>query len=454
MARGDVIFYFGGAFLLGILAASFSPKLILAAVPLFLILTQKFNLKISASATGIFVFGVFYFYFLPNFRNQTLQIPAETAIKGVVLSEPIQYPKYEKIEIRLAPPLSGKANIIASPWGIYGPGDILVLTDGEISKENGALKIAFPKISVAGSDAHVLEFALQKFKGKIIGIYRKSFPGDSAALLSGIMLGARNDFSEGMKTAMRGSGTTHLVALSGYNIAILMLAISYLLGRFLRRNATFWVTTAVITLFVLMVGAGASIVRAASMGFLALLAGQVGRMYNFRNAAIFAAVLMVLYDPRIMRFDLGFELSFAALLGITYISPAFQKIMGWTKENFGGLKEQALTTFSAEIAVLPFIVFNFSYFSLFGIVANVLILWLVPPLMFLGFIFALISLISEPLGFALSWLIQIILSYMLLVIRFFGRFSVPLTGNFWVFVFVYALMLGSIFYFAYAKKRI
>jgi competence protein ComEC len=287
-----------------------------------------------------------------------------------------------------------------------------------------------------------------------VGIYRRNFSGDSGALLSGIMLGARADFSEEMKLAMQGSGTTHLVALSGYNIAVLMLAISYALGRFLKRNLTFWLTTIAIILFVLMVGAGASVTRAALMGFLALLSGRVGRAYDFRNAAILAAVLMVLYDPRVLRFDLGFGLSFAALLGITLISPALKKLFGWTKENFSEIKEQALTTFSAELAVMPLIVFNFSYFSIFGVLANILILWLVPLLMFLGFIFGLLALISEPLGFAISWLMQIILFYMLAVIKFFGKFSLPLALNFWIFGLIYILAISSIFYFAYAKKRL
>lgn len=454
MAKGDVIFFFGGVFLLGVLGASFSPAWIWAAVPLCIVSSQKFSLKISASLAGIFVLGALYFYFLPNFKNQTFVIPADTTVRGVVLSEPIQYPKYERVEINLLPPFSGRAIIISSPWSVYKTGDVLAVTKGEVSAPNSMLTMAFPKISLEGNRTRGLALSLQKFKNKIVSVYRRSFSGDSEALLSGIMLGVRNDFSEDMRAAMRGSGTTHLVALSGYNIAILMLAISYVLGRFLSRNLTFWLTTLAIVLFVLMVGAGASVVRAALMGFLALLAGQAGRIYDFRNAAVLAASIMVIYDPRILRFDLGFQLSFAALLGITFISPALQKLLNRSKDNLSEIKEQALTTFSAELAVMPLIVFNFSYFSILGVIANIFILWLVPPLMLLGFIFAILSLIAEPLGFALSWLLQIILSYMLSVIKLFGKFSLPLAFNFWIFGLIYILAIGSIFYFAYAKKRL
>ena len=108
---------------------------------------------------------------------------------------------------------------------------------------------------------------------------------------------------------MSQSGTTHLVALSGYNITVIAIAVSTLLSYFLRRRIVFWLSILTIIAFVLMTGAEASVVRAAIMGGIILLAKQIGRIHSMRNAIVFAALLMVLFNPKILRFDIGFQLS-------------------------------------------------------------------------------------------------------------------------------------------------
>ena len=132
---------------------------------------------------------------------------------------------------------------------------------------------------------------------------------------------------------MAKSGTTHLVALSGQNITIIVIAISSFFGFFARRKSVFWLTLLIIIFFVLMTGAEASVVRAAVMGGIILLAKQIGRVHSIRNAIAAAAFIMILYNPKIFRFDVGFQLSFMALLGIVYLSPAIRKFLKMKEED-------------------------------------------------------------------------------------------------------------------------
>ena len=130
-------------------------------------------------------------------------------------------------------------------------------------------------------------------------------PAEEAAFLSGLTLGERSDFSPEFKEALQTSGTTHLVALSGYNVSIVIVATMALLTSFLKRRIAFIVAFIFLVAFVLMTGAEASVVRAAIMGALVVIATESGRIFNPRNAITLAGLLMVLINPKVLVFDAG-----------------------------------------------------------------------------------------------------------------------------------------------------
>jgi len=176
-------------------------------------------------------------------------------------------------------------------------------------------------------------------------------PFEEAAFLSGLTLGGRSDFSKNFKEAMKKSGTTHLVALSGYNITIIAWAMANFFAFFFKRKKVFALTTMAIIGFVIMTGAEASVTRAAVMGMLILLASQVGRIYDVRNALMLAGLVMVLLNPKILTYDLGFQFSFLALMGIVYLKPAIQKFFNISEDTgFLSLKDHFLNTTAAQIA--------------------------------------------------------------------------------------------------------
>jgi len=106
-----------------------------------------------------------------------------------------------------------------------------------------------------------------------------------AAFLGGLLLGEKRGLPADLMADFSRTGTTHIIALSGYNITIIAVALMALFNFFMvRRQISFWLSMTVIILFVLLTGASASVVRAAVMGILVLLAQQVGRLYQIRNA--------------------------------------------------------------------------------------------------------------------------------------------------------------------------
>lgn len=432
----DIAFYFISFFLVGVFIASF--KLSFPIILLFAFLTATillfFNLRWLMILSLVIIIGAFYYNWHDARQIQILNIPfgEKIVFTGIVADYPERGDK-QKLIINLQTPYSGKilANLQLYPSFNYGD---LIKFEGVIKKPqpegyaNYLAKndifgiVAFPKTElITEGKESSLKASLFKIKENIILIFQKSLASEKAALLSGITIGERAEFSKELKEAMANSGTTHIVALSGYNITIIAMAVMAFFNWFLRRRASFYLTILIIIAFVIMAGAEASVVRAAIMGLIILLAKQISRIHSMRNVIAVAALAMILHNPKVLVFDVGFQLSFVALVGIVYLAPIIQKFFKLKKESgFLAWRENLLNTVSAQIAVLPLIMFYFGNFSIFALVANILILSVIPATMFFGFVMAALGFISMPLTIILGWFANLFLSYELLIIYFFS----------------------------------
>jgi len=466
MAPADIVFGGTSSFLIGVLAASagWNTFVVISGAVITGLLLAGFG-KFAPRFGIIFAFcvflGIFYYHLYLNAKTTNEIFPENERIifTGVVVNEPKVTEEVQQFLLELEPPYAGKVNILTAAIPERAYGERLRL-EGRIKRSayrflpREEATSFFPKLELLESGrGFSLKARLIALKHTFIDHFRLILPRDHAALLAGLTFGYQSDFTKELRGKMEKSGTTHLVALSGYNISILVLVLAGTLGYFLGRRLTFWGTTLGIIFFVLMVGAEASVVRAAIMGFLVLLAKESGRIYSMRNAISSAAFFMALYDPTVLFFDIGFELSFLSLMGIAYLEPAIRNILKIREESlrsFLNWKENALTTFSAQLAVAPLLISNFGSISLTALLANVLILTFVPATMALGFLTAAASLIFAPLSQLIAWAADVLLIYELSVISFFSKFAIPLGGvnSRVIFLFYYMVLIFIIlFYF-------
>ncbi|MEZ4156710.1 MAG: ComEC/Rec2 family competence protein [Candidatus Paceibacterota bacterium] len=334
-------------------------------------------------------------------------------------------------------------------------GEALPLSSNSVryfEKEGVSATMAFPEVSILGSSDSFLG-GLYKFSDLVSARFDRFIGGQAGAFMAGITLGTDSRFSSDLKRKLSLTGTTHIVALSGYNISIIALSISLLASRFLRLRGAFIASVVAICLFVLMTGASASVVRAGIMGMLVLLANQLGRVYSLRNAIAFSAFLMVLVNPKVLVFDLGFQLSFLALIGIVYFSPVIKGVLGFASDKISIVKESLAMTLAAQLAVMPLILFQFGFVPVFSIFANVLILTFIPLTMLLGLFIFLFSFLSAYLAEFFGLLSRIIIGYIFFVIDFFSRFSVQLELGFFSIVFMIASFTG-LFMVLYKQRSI
>jgi len=245
-------------------------------------------------------------------------------------------------------------------------------------------------------------------------------PEPQASLFSAITLGARRGLPDGLNEAFNITGTTHLIAISGLNMVIVVtMSMQLALALGLWRKQAFWGVSAGLLLYITLVGFPASAVRAVIMAWLALLSIHLGRLNNASSAVLLAASGMVAINPLILRDDAGFQLSVVAVLGLIYFGEAFDWLIGQRFKQ-GMMYEAMKTTLSAQLATLPFIVWYFGRLSLIAPIANLICVPIASWITIIGL--ATLALLPIPLpisdvGFIFS---NMLLSAMIEIIRLFS----------------------------------
>ncbi len=271
---------------------------------------------------------------------------------------------------------------------------------------------------------------LEQLRERGLGLLDQLYPPEQSALLQGILLGVDDNLSAQTSADFRASGLAHIIAISGFNMTILAGASYELSRRFLRGWWRLGLTSAVLALYTLLVGAGASVVRAMIMCVLALTGKRIGRSSGGLNALALAAAWMALHNANLLQ-DVSFQLSFAATLGLVLFSNPLQQGLlqflsrklppRWARRLTGWAGEFFLTTFAAQTLTLPLIIIHFQRVSLVSFLANPLVLPVQSALMVLGLLSLLLGGLHPWLGQLIAWLDWPFLAWTLSAVRWFGH---------------------------------
>lgn len=277
--------------------------------------------------------------------------------------------------------------------------------------------MSFPKITLLDNKKFNFYRFLFQIKQKIKSNIEEVLPEPASSLALGLLLGTKNSMPEDLKDAFYKTGLAHIVAISGYNITVIIIFVGSLFG-FLKRRLRILVTVLVIFIFAVLVGASASVIRAAIMGSIGLAALYFGRSSNVLILVLASALLMALWNPYVPLYDVGFQLSFAALLGIIYILPFLMRLFEKVPAIFA-LRESFALTLSAQIATFPLIFFYFKQISFIAPFVNFIVVPLIPFAMLFSFITIIISFISKALAMFFGVSAYIFLMIIICVCRFF-----------------------------------
>lgn len=226
---------------------------------------------------------------------------------------------------------------------------------------------------------------------------------EQGRLLLGILIGAKQGLPQNIVEYFSRTGTSHIMAVSGFNISILLIAfgyVSYIIGR----KMSSVLAVGVVILFVIIAGPTSSVLRAAGMGMLIVLATTGKRLYMPLGALAFVAALMAVCNPRIVYWDVGFQLSSAATVGILVGMPLFEK---WKTTRYKILEPFAVTL-AAIVFTLPISMWRFGTFSTVALFTNALVVPTVPVIMGLGAL-SLLPVLGSGFAFLCSMLLRFVL---------------------------------------------
>jgi competence protein ComEC len=304
--------------------------------------------------------------------------------------------------------LTGKIQVSGFGENAIFQGDEVLVT-GKLYPGYGAYqgRISFGELKVTAHHPSLVSDIRRRFTAGM----QSALPEPLAPFAMGLLVGQRATLPDEVKQDLLMVGLTHIIAVSGYNLTIILHASKRLMGKRSKRISTF-LSFGLIGVFLLLAGTSASIVRAAIVSMLSIVTSYYGRELKPLNLLAMAAVITAWANPFYIWSDLSWYLSFLAFYGVMIVSPLVQARWPgrWHQSLIGGV---ALESVCAEAMSLPFVLYIFGQMSFIGLPANVLVVTLVPLAMLLGLVAGLAGMLAGPVAGWLAWPAYVLLNYML-----------------------------------------
>lgn len=492
-------------FIIGVFLASFLPERVIAKDILFFVCIALFVSILILFWQNKYIFFISLiglFLFLGIWRY-SISIPVDSPDKiwhyngqivtfqGVVSDEPDVRDQNQKLKIKVKTlqidnyeslQVSGKVLVTANKYPEYNYGDGLQITctlktpekfsgfsyDRYLARFDIYSVCYYPSVTAQGLpveaeeqyESPLLKRELEgvgliffstifKFKDKLKEKIEFGLGEPEASLAKAIILGDKKGIPDGLREKFSQAGISHIVAISGMHISILSgIVMIFLLAIGVSRKNSFYFASAFLILYIILIGMPASAIRAGIMGFLVLLALNLGRYNKLTNSLALTAMILLLINPKLLRDDIGFQLSFLAVLGIGLVYPILDKLFEkYRIPSFYGARDIINITISAQVFTTPIIAMNFSQVSLISPVSNLLVIWILPLLMILIIGALILSFIFTSLGVLFFLPSSIMLKYVILVAEWLTMIPyayIKIYYIWWAWMIIYYLFISII----------
>jgi competence protein ComEC len=442
---------------------AFSPLILLVwLVPLPLLALRSLRGVVVLTSLCLLALGggmLYYQSALPPHDSTQISYYNDTGkitLRGVVSLDPDVQDKTTRFKLSVESievngewqAVSGVVMLYAPRYPAYGYGDLLEVTgkletpvnfadfdyEGYMAKQSVYSTMLYPGITLdSGGHGPVFLDWIYGLRHKLADIMARTLPEPQASLAQGIVLGLRGNIPDDVNTDFARSGTTHVLAISGMNLTIIAGLLALVLGRIIGKRFYLyvWLTLAVIWFYTVISGASPSVMRAAIMASLFLIAELLGRQKNAGPALCFAAAVMIAFNPLVL-WDASFQLSVLSMAGIIFLYPLLLGgISHWIEKarnrgidlgsSLNFVLESFAMTLAATLAVWPASAAYFGMVSLAAPLATLLAVPVLPAIMILGAFSALAGLIYFPIAQVIGWVVWLFVTYLLLVARGFAH---------------------------------
>lgn len=279
-----------------------------------------------------------------------------------------------------------------------------------LAKDNIFAVMYYPKINLVLSSGELgIGGFLLRLKDFIRTKVETIFPASDSGIILGLLLGIRTTIDAELLNDFQRIGLTHILAISGYNIALIIGVVAGICV-FAGRKMGYLLTCVLIIIFAFLTGCSASVIRASLMGIFSRGAVLAGRNGAGINAFLLSAVMMVAQNPKILLWDVSFQLSAGATFGILVILPFLERKFNFIPKF---LRENLLVSLSSMVFTLPLTAVYFGGFSLVALIANVVLLPLIPLIMFFSFAGLIVDMVCGGLGFLPAGVAHILILFLI-----------------------------------------
>jgi|GEM_PF-3023459 len=364
---------------------------------------------------AVFVILFLRIYYFQKFNNNLLRVGNTVAVSGLLWETPKE--KYGNLYFKLSnyDIVLNTRHLKASQFAV---GNTLKLEGLVIGGKYGnvinAKKITLVRKTAFGSFIS----NLSQIKVAIVSRVQKKIAEPFAGLALGLTLGVKEAILPDIYNTLVKTGTIHVAVVSGFNINLLIKALSPLINFIKKKWIKISLITVLVAIYCLLVLPSPPVIRAFIMGILTYLVSLQGRLVAGLRVLILAGFFMVIINPYVI-YDISFQLSFGASLGLIVLEPKLKKIL---PINLKGLEEFFYTTISCQIILLPIISYYFGTISILSLVSNTLTLWVIPYATIFSFIYIFTSTIPV-ISSLTSFIVYIILNYFVSVNSFIAGIS-------------------------------
>lgn len=296
-------------------------------------------------------------------------------------------------------------------------------------------------------------------KSKLLKSYQvDSFKLDNYNLLMALLFGEKTELSKELSNSYTQAGIIHILAISGLHIALIYGIILWLTKPLQRlkkgKVCIFLISLSVLWFYAVLAGFSASIVRAAVMFSIIAFAKILNRQSNIYNSLALSAVFLLLYNPNYL-FDVGFQLSFAAVLSIVIFQPFIRKYSYSKYYVLRETKSLLLISLVAQIGVLPLTLYYFGQFPLLFLVANLIAIPLSSMILILGLVLIPFNFLLPKIAVYLSLFVNMLIDWMNNFTGWIVQFDAFIIRNIAfheVLVVLMYVIIGCVIYFVYYPK--
>lgn len=406
-----IILALGCGFLFGVGMESLGNWPFSGAVFFVVLVLGLFKRSVSLFIVVCALFGIFRTQMYEEKLQSTLS-PGFQTIEGVISAELDKREGFQNVTVKT---VGGDVLAQVSIYEALAYGDRLTIQgDMELvsALENRSYAAYLSRYGVVALlwEARVLESdsgqrslfgSLYEFKSIIETRLQKILPEPEASFAAGLLLGSRKGMPEFLTEAFRTVGLLHIVAISGANIS-LVIALVFVLLSFLPLKSRVIASALVIFIFMILVGASSTVIRASVMGVLTLWGLYFGRKSTALFGLFWSLIFLVLWNPYLLLFDVGFQLSVLSTFGLLVFVPVLERGFKWAVPDWAAsFKEAFLLTLAAQLTTLPLMLYHFGQLSWVTPFANVLVAPFLPLAMLCSFLGLLIPWFSAPAWVAL-----------------------------------------------------